>query len=178
VIDEWRARFQAVRHAGDIHLDQDYGTFDFSGPANKTTLYLLLAVAGFLLVLGCINFVNLTTAQAALRAKEIGIRKTMGSSRRQLVVQFLSETFLITLLAVVISVCLAPFILKLFADFVSSGVKADFISQPGIFLFLLGLTVVVSFLSGFYPALMLSGYKPALVLKNQAQSNSLKTAKT
>jgi len=168
-------RSLTIQPLSDIHFDQDYGTFDFSGPANKTTLYLLLAVAGFLLMLGCINFVNLTTAQAALRAKEIGIRKTMGSSRRQLVIQFLSETFLITLLAVIISVCLAPFILKLFADFVSSGVKADFISQPGIFVFLLGLTVVVSFLSGFYPALMLSGYKPALVLKNQAQSNSHKT---
>jgi hypothetical protein len=99
----------------------------------------------------------------------------MGSSRRQLIGQFLSETFLITLLAVIISVCLAPLVLRLFADFVSSGVKADFAGQPGIFLFLLGLTVLVSFLAGFYPAVLLSGYKPALVLKNQAQSNSHKT---
>jgi putative ABC transport system permease protein len=164
-----------VQPLSDIHFNQDYGTFDFSGPANKTTLYLLLAVAGFLLMLGCINFINLTTAQAAQRAKEIGIRKTMGSSRRQLVGQFLSETFLITLLAVIISIGLTPLILKLFSDFIASGVKADFIGQPSIFLFLLGLTILVSFLAGFYPALMLSGYKPALVLKNQAQSNSHKT---
>jgi putative ABC transport system permease protein len=169
------SRSFTVQPLKDIHFDQKYGTFDYSGPASETRLYLLLAVAGFLLILGCINFINLTTAQATQRAKEIGIRKTMGSSRAQLVVQFLSETFLVTLFAVIISVVLTPLILKLFSDFIASGVKADFIHQPGIFLFLFGLTVVVSLLSGFYPALVLSGYKPVLVLKNQAQSNSHKT---
>ncbi len=164
-----------VQPLGDIHFDQVYGTFDFSSPANKTRAYLLLAVAGFLLILGCINFINLATAQATQRAKEIGIRKTMGSTRIQLVVQFLSETFLITLFAVIVSIGLTPVILKLFSDFIAPGVTADFIHQPGIFLFLLMLTAVVSILSGFYPALLLSGYKPVLVLKNQAQSNSHKT---
>jgi len=174
-IKRGNSRSFTVQPLSDIHFNQDYGTFDFSGPANKTTLYQLLVVAAFLLVLGCINFINLTTAQAAQRAKEIGIRKTMGSGRGQIIAQFLSETFLITLLAVIISVALTPFILKLFSDFVASGIKADFIHQPGIFVFLLGLTVLVSFLAGFYPALMLSGYKPVLVLKNQAQSKSHKT---
>ncbi len=169
------SRSFTVQALKDIHFDEKYGTFDFSSAASKTRLYLLLVVAAFLLLLGCINFINLTTAQAAQRAKEIGIRKTMGSSRMQLVVQFLSETFLITFVAVIISVCLTPLILKLFSDFIAQGVKADFIHQPGIFLFLFALTVVVSVLSGFYPALMLSGYKPVLVLKNQAQSNSHKT---
>jgi len=164
-----------VQPLSDIHFNQTYGTFDFSGPANKDRSYMLLAIAGFLLLLGCINFINLTTAQATQRAKEIGIRKTMGSSRTQLVTQFLSETFLITLFAVIISIGLAPLILKLFSDFVAPGVKTDYIHQPGIFLFLFALTILVGILSGFYPALMLSGYKPVLVLKNQAQSNSHKT---
>jgi putative ABC transport system permease protein len=160
---------------GNIHFSEKYGTFDFSSSANKTTLYGLLVIGAFLLLLGCINFVNLTTAQATQRAKEIGIRKTMGSSRMQLVIQFLSETFFITLFAVIISMLLAPVILKLFAEFIAPGIKADFIHQPDIILFLIALTIIVSFLSGFYPALMLSGYKPVLVLKNQAQSNSNKT---
>ncbi len=164
-----------VQPLSDVHFDQVYGTFEFSGAASKNRSYLLLLIAGFLLILGCINFINLSTAQATQRAKEIGIRKTMGSSRTQLIVQFLSETFLITLFAVVISACLAPVILNLFSDFIAPGVKADYIHQPGIFVFLLILTVVVSVLSGFYPALMLSGYKPVLVLKNQAQSNSHKS---
>ena len=164
-----------VQPLSDIHFNQDYGTFDFSGPASKTRAYLLLAIAGFLLLLGCINFINLTTAQATQRAKEIGIRKTMGSTRTQLIAQFLSETFLITFFAVVISIGLTPLILKLFSDFIAAGVKVNFIHQPDIFLFLFGLTVVVSVLSGFYPALLLSGYKPVLVLKNQAQSGSSRT---
>ncbi|HEY4326945.1 MAG TPA: FtsX-like permease family protein [Mucilaginibacter sp.] len=164
-----------LQRLDDIHFNPDYGTFDFSGPASKSTLYGLLVIAAFLLLLGCINFVNLTTAQAAQRAKEIGIRKTMGSSRRQLIFQFLSETFFITLLAVVISIVLTPIILKLFSDFVSPDIKADLLLQPGIVLFLVILTLSVSILSGFYPAIVLSGYKPVLVLKNQAQSNSHKT---
>src|ERR1019366_3514713 len=120
------------------------GTFDFSSSASKTKLYLLLVVAAFLLLLACINFVNLTTAQASQRAKEIGIRKTMGSSRLQLVIQFLSETFLITLFAVMISVLLAPTILKIFADFISPDIHADFIHQPDVIWFLLALTIAVS----------------------------------
>jgi putative ABC transport system permease protein len=164
-----------VQPLSDIHFDQIYGTFDFSGPASKTRSYMLLAIAGFLLLLGCINFINLTTAQAAQRAKEIGIRKTLGSNRRQLITQFLSETFIITLIAVIISLCLAPLLLKQFSDFIASGIKAELISQPSIFLFLFVLTITVSILSGFYPAMMLSGYKPVLVLKNQAQSGSSKT---
>lgn len=174
-IKNGRPRSFTVQPLSDIHFNRIYGTFDFSGPANETRSYLLLVVAGFLLLLGCINFINLTTAQATQRAKEIGIRKTLGSNRGQLIVQFLSETFLITLFAVIISIASTPLILKLFADFIASGVKADFIHQPDIFLFLFGLIIVVSFLSGFYPALLLSGYKPVLVLKNQVQSDSHKT---
>jgi ABC-type antimicrobial peptide transport system permease subunit len=165
----------SLQRLEDMHFDGNYGTFDFADTANKNTLYGLLVIAAFLLILGCINFVNLTTAQATQRAKEIGIRKTMGSSRGQLVIQFLSETFLITILAVIISVALTPLILKLFADFIAPGIKADFLHQPNIILFLIALTFVVSILSGFYPAIMLSGYKPVTVLKNQAQSNSSKT---
>ncbi|WP_121808960.1 ABC transporter permease [Mucilaginibacter kameinonensis] len=164
-----------VQPLSDIHFNQLYGTFDFSGPASKSKSYMLLAIAGFLLLLGCINFINLTTAQATQRAKEIGIRKTMGSSRPQLIMQFLSETFLITLFAVIISIGLTPLILKLFSGFVAPGVKANFLQQPDIFIFLFVLTVIVSILSGFYPALMLSGYKPVSVLKNQVQSGTHKT---
>ncbi len=156
----------------DIHFNENYGTFGAGRVANKTTLYELLAIALFLLLLGCINFVNLTTAQSAQRAKEIGIRKTMGSSRRQLILQFLSETFFITLIAVVVSIGLAPLILKLFGGFVPAGVNANLVNRPDIVIFLAGLTVLVSLLSGFYPALILSGYQPVQVLKNQSLSKT------
>lgn len=156
----------------DLHFDQMYGGLDGGRTANKTTLYGLLVIAAFLLILGCINFINLTTAQASQRAKEIGIRKTMGSTRGQLISQFLSETFIITLFAVIISIGLAPVILKLFADFIPKGITVNYLHQPDLFVFLLVLVVFVSLLSGFYPALMLSGYKPVDVLKNQVQAGS------
>ncbi|MFD0765084.1 ABC transporter permease [Mucilaginibacter lutimaris] len=159
----------------DLHFDQVYGGLDGERTASKTTLYGLLAIAAFLLILGCINFINLTTAQASQRAKEIGIRKTMGSNRSQLIAQFLSETFLITLFAVIIAIGLAPVILKLFTDFIPQGVTANYMHQPDIFVFLLILILLVSLLSGFYPAMMLSGYKPVDVLKNQVQGGGSKS---
>jgi len=158
----------------DIHFNLQYNIFNFSSPASKTTLYQLLAIGIFLLLLACINYVNLTTAQSTQRAKEIGIRKTLGSSRIQLIFQFLSETFLITFFAVCISVLFAPVILKMFADVISPDIHANMLS-PDVMLFLIILTLVISILSGFYPAILLSGYKPASVLKSQLQGNSNKT---
>ncbi|MDO3628073.1 ABC transporter permease [Mucilaginibacter sp. BT774] len=157
----------ALQSLADIHFNPNYGTFN-GRMADKTTLLELSGIALFLLLLGCINFINLTTAQSAQRAKEIGIRKTMGSSRKQLLFQFISETFLLTIIAVIISVAMAPVILKFFASFIPSGVQTSPIAQPNIILFLILLTIIVGLLSGFYPAMVLSGYKPISVLKNQA----------
>lgn len=165
----------SLQKLSDLHFDERYGNFDIGSTANKHTLYGLLVIAAFILVLGCINFVNLSTAQASQRAKEIGIRKTMGSSRFQLIGQFLIETFLITLLAVIISVSLAPVALKLFSDFISKDIKLDLLRQPGLIVFIGLLTIIVSFIAGFYPALVLSSYKPVQVLKNQAYRGTKKS---
>ena len=158
----------------DLHFNSDYGGYDLP-LAHKPTLFGLLAVALFLLVLGCINFINLTTAHAAQRAKEIGIRKTLGSSKKQLIFQFLSETFLLTFIATVISMFLTPLILKAFSGFIPNGLHFSLIEHPGILLFLLILIIVVTILAGFYPSMILSGYKPVLVLKNQAYTGTGKT---
>jgi len=158
----------------DIHFNTDYDNFN-QRLAHRPTLYGLLAVAAFLLLLACINFINLTTAQASQRAKEIGIRKTMGSSRKQLIFQFLSETFLLTLIATILSIALTPLLLKMFAAFVPEGLHFNLFKQPDIIIFLSILILTVSLLSGFYPALLLSSYKPVLALKNQAYSNTGKT---
>lgn len=137
--------------------------------AYMPTLYGLMAVAGILLLLACINFINLTTAQSSERAKEIGIRKTLGGSRKQLVFQFLSETFILTLIATFISIIIAPLLLKAFSDFIPEGLHFN-IQQPGVILFLLITTILVSIFSGIYPALILSSYRPIAVLKNQPVS--------
>jgi len=147
-----------LQKLSDVHFDEGYASF-YERTANKPMLYGLSIIGVFILLLGCINFINLKTAQASQRAKEIGIRKTLGSGRGRLILQFLSETFFITVLAVIISAALVPTILKLFADFIPEGVNADFLHQPGLILFLLLLTIVVSLAAGFYPAVVLSDYK-------------------
>ncbi|HEY0612911.1 MAG TPA: ABC transporter permease [Chitinophaga sp.] len=150
----------------DVHFNSSYAGFD-QRLAHEPTLRGLLVIAAFLLLLACINFINLSTANASHRAKEIGVRKTMGGSRQQLIFQFLGETFLLTLLASVISFFLAPLLLGFFADYTPPGLAFRPLHQPYIFVFLLGLSLLVSFLSGLYPAFILSGYKPVNVLKDQ-----------
>jgi len=160
---------------GDLHFNLDYGVFDESRQADKPTLYYLLAVAAFLLLLACINFINLTTAQASQRAKEIGIRKTLGSQRRQLTIQFLTETFVLTTIATLLSIALTPFLLQVFADFIPADFHPNLIRQPAIIAFLIVLILAVTVLSGAYPAIVLSGFKPIGVLKNQAYANTGQT---
>jgi len=164
----------SLQPLNDVHFNNLYSGVG-QRIAHLPTLYGLLAIAAFLLLLGCINFINLTTAHASHRSKEIGIRKTMGSSRKHLIFQFLSETFLITIIATVLSAILTPVLLKMFEDFIPQGLHFDLLHQPSLILFLVSLIIAVSFLSGLYPALILSGYKPVLVLKNQAFASSAQT---
>jgi len=153
----------------DIHFTGPYDSYG-QRQASKPALYGLLVVAAFLLTLGSINFINLTTAQAGKRAKEIGIRKTMGSSRRQLILQFLSEAFLLTLISTLLSLAITPWLMKLFSDFIPKNLHFSLKGQPHIYLFLMALIITVSLLSGVYPALVLSCFQPIRALKNQTWS--------
>ena len=153
-----------------LHFNEHYGNFD-SPVAHKSTLLGLTLVAGFLILIACINFINLTTANAAQRAKEIGVRKTLGSSRGQLMFQFLGETFLVTLSATVLSVVLTPLILHLFSTFIPKDIH---FSPTSFFVivFLISLLVSVTLLAGFYPAWMLSSANTLEVLKNRAYAGT------
>lgn len=166
-------RFQ-LQPLATVHFDGNYAGFG-QRLAHKSTLYGLLAVGMFLLLLGCINFINLTTANAAHRAKEIGVRKTIGSSRKQLLWQFLGETFFITCIATLLSVAITPILLNMFEGFIPPGLKLNLLTQPILIAFLLLLTLTVSFLAGLYPAIILSGFKPVSVLKNQVFINPSQT---
>lgn len=173
--DDTKHQLQSLN---DIHFNADYGSFDNVGrQAHKPTLYGLLAVALFLLLLGCINFINLTTAQSAQRAKEVGIRKTLGSGKRELIFQFLTETFMLTLLATVLSIAILPWLLKIFSDFIPPEINFNSIDQPHVWIFLLLLVLVMTAFSGFYPALILTKFKPVTVLKNQLHATTSKTRK-
>ncbi|MGN6401464.1 MAG: FtsX-like permease family protein [Flavisolibacter sp.] len=150
----------------NLHFSKLYEGDSAPEKAYRPALYGLMAVAGILLLLACINFINLTTAQSSQRAKEIGIRKTLGGSRKQLIFQFLSETLILTAIATLISVFFAPLLLQAFSGFIPQGIHFD-IKQWGVILFLVITTVLVSLFSGIYPAFILSSYKPVTVLKNQ-----------
>jgi len=171
--DDTKNHLQAL---SDMHFNADYDAFGLR-QAHKPTLYGLLAVAVFLLLIGCINFINLTTAQAAQRAKEIGIRKTLGSSKKELIFQFLSETFLLTLIATIVSIIITPWLLKVFSDFLPPEINFSSINQVHVWVFLAGLIVLMTVFSGFYPALVLTKYKPVTVLKNQVNANSTQSRK-
>jgi len=166
-IDNFKDQFD-LQPLSDVHFNS---TYNYNAPKPETTRNLII-LALFLLSLGIINFINLSTAQSIERAKEIGIRKTLGSSKRRLTMQFLLETFLIALAASLLSFILLPVFLKAFEGFVPSG--ALLANAPlgwiGVFVFL--QLIIVTFLAGFYPAWILTGYAPALVLKNQITKNS------
>ncbi|MEO5581640.1 MAG: FtsX-like permease family protein [Saprospiraceae bacterium] len=152
-----------------LHFNSDLNAFD-NRQASRPTLIGLLLVAAFILLLGCINFINLATARSVYRAKEIGIRKTIGSGKSQLLFQFLSETFALTLIATLISLVIAPWLLNIFRDFIPPGVSFKSINQPHVWFFLIALVLIVSILAGLYPAMILARFKPVTVLKNQTIS--------
>jgi|SRR5882724_7396628 len=147
----------------DIHFNADV----IENPvrtAHMPTLYGLMGIALFILILAVINFINLSTAQSIQRAKEVGVRKVLGSNRRSLVFQFLTETFVLTFFAVLLAGLLVNPVLKAFRSFIPPGV-AFHPFRPYSLIFLLGVTLVASLMAGFYPAKLLSGYLPVLSLK-------------
>src|SRR5262249_49696924 len=148
----------------EIHYDSRFGNFT-GRTFSKDLIFALSLIGVFLLVIACVNFINITTAQAVNRAREVGVRKVLGSSRKQLIWQFLGETGITTFCAstgaaIVAAVCL-PAVNSLLDIHLST---ANLFSTQFILFILLAL-IVVTFLSGFYPALVLSGFKSINVLK-------------
>ncbi|SDQ12872.1 ABC transporter permease [Flagellimonas zhangzhouensis] len=154
----------------NLHFGGEYGEYPFNNSDHVASIKVLKSlgfVALFLLLLGCANFINLNSAQALTRAKEIGIRKTLGSSKKQVIRQFLFETMILTCIAAILSLVLAPLLLNQFVDFLPSDINLSILYSLKGALGILALIVLVSFLSGFYPAFVLSGFRPVSVLKGQ-----------
>ncbi|HWK05132.1 MAG TPA: FtsX-like permease family protein [Puia sp.] len=151
-----------------IHFDSNYRDF-YSRKVHLPTLYILMGIAAFILFIATINFINLSTAQSMRRAKEIGIRKVLGSNRSSLVLQFLVETFLLTCLAVVLSLLITNIALRIFQDFIPQGLGLD-LADSFTWIFLLCTILVTSLLAGFYPALVLSSYLPIRTLQARGRA--------
>ncbi|WP_316840171.1 ABC transporter permease [Pedobacter gandavensis] len=150
----------------EVHHDERFGNFRFSTISYKE-LAGLGVIGVFLLITACINFINLATAQAISRSKEVGVRKVMGSRRSQLVWQFLSETTLITVIALLLACIMTELAIPGMEGLMDNQVSFHLFSEPAIFIFMLLLVVLVSFLAGLYPAFVISGFSPALAIKNK-----------
>ncbi|MFZ6010530.1 MAG: ABC transporter permease [Bacteroidota bacterium] len=155
----------------EMHFDEQYSTYTYS-TTPKETLVALGVIAIFLIVTACINFINLATAEAIKRSKEVGIRKSLGSSRSQLIGQFLGETSMVTVFAMLLSLGLTQIALGILNPFLDLKLGLNFSGDGFLWVFIISVTVVVSLLSGLYPSLVISGYKPALALKNKISSRS------
>ena len=154
----------ALQPLTDIHLRSDLRQ-ELGPNGNLATVYGFLVVAVFILLISCINFMNLATARSAGRAREVGVRKALGAFRGQLVRQFLSEAMLLSFVALGLAAMLAALVLPWFNDFAGKALSFDLARHweyvPAAF----GLAVVVGVLAGSYPAFLLSAFRPATVLK-------------
>jgi ABC-type antimicrobial peptide transport system permease subunit len=161
----------------DIHFSAEFRRSDDGDDFRKAyrpTLYVLMGVAIFILLIAAVNFVNLSTAQSIQRAKEIGVRKVLGSNKKKIMLQFLTETFVLTFFAVIVSMLLVDPMLYLFKDYIPEAVTFHPFNASTL-IFLLVVTILTTVLAGFYPAKVLAGYLPVLSLKGTAvQTNSEK----
>jgi putative ABC transport system permease protein len=157
----------------DVHFNSEFQD-SYSRQAHLPSLYVLMGIATFLLLIAAINFINLATAQSITRVKEIGVRKVLGSSRKNLIFQFFCETLVITSMAVLLSVLFVEPILWAFSDFIPRELTFN-IFEPQILGFLVLITLITSILSGLYPAWVISSYTPVASLKNQVSVGSSRT---
>jgi len=148
----------------DIHL---YSNLDTEIEANGDIayVYVYLAVALFILLIACINFMNLSTARSSLRSMEVGLRKVMGADKSNLIRQFMGESFMLTSISMGLALLLVYLFLPVFSDFSEKQLSLNFFTNPEFLLGIVGLIIVVGLISGSYPALFLSGFQPGKVLK-------------
>jgi len=158
-----------------IHLHSDFqGEPEELGSISY--VYIFSAVALFMIIIACINYMNLTTARSARRAKEIGIRKVTGSTKPQLVVQFLVESTLTTIIALLLSMGLVALLLPTFNALSGKSIGFHALIEPGSILILLGIVLIVGLLGGSYPALYLSSFNPIDILKGSLAKGSSNVA--
>ncbi|MEO6722842.1 MAG: ABC transporter permease [Ferruginibacter sp.] len=166
-VTKYRPKSKNVHHYklqpfAQVHFDGRYG-----GVMEKRNLWILLFIGLFLVITACVNFINLATAQALKRAKEVGIRKVLGSLRGQLFWQFIAETALITIIAAFVAIGLSYLALPFVNEWFKTEMAIQFLSGSLLIIFIPLLVLLVTFLAGSYPGLILSGFRPVSALKGK-----------
>lgn len=146
-----------------IHLHSDYDSFVPNN--NIIYIYILAAVALLILVIACFTYINLSTARSLERAKEVGVRKVIGAGKKQLFFQFISESFIMCISAIILSLLIAVILLPAFNTLTGEQLNAAAIFSPSFILFSFLIAIIVSVLAGIYPSLVLTGFQPIKVLK-------------
>ena len=161
----------------DVHLRSgDIGIPWISHLSNIKYIYIFGSIALFIIILACVNFMNLSTARSAKRAREVGIRKTAGSTRSQLVKQFLAEAFLYSLISSMIAVILVAVLLKPFSNITGESIDVGVAFTASLWIALIALTILIGLLAGSYPAFYLTSFNPVTVLTGKTISKSGKGA--
>lgn len=155
----------------DLHFNDSYGLLE-GRVVPKTKLYSLLLIALFLLIIASINFVNIITAQATRRSKEIGIRKVLGSGRNSLIIQLLTEIGFVAVTATVLAVVLVEISLPFLSYLLEMDISISYLNDPTVLLLLTGLALFVTATAGIYPAIMLSGFKPIVAMESKLSTKT------
>lgn len=155
-----------------VHLTSARWDFNQTPPGSWTTVYGVAGIGVLILLVACFNFMNLSTARAQLRAREIALRKTMGATRLQLILQFLSEAVLMALLALVLAFAAVEILLPAFDRFMQTPIGFNYATDWVLLLMFVGVAIVGGLLSGFYPAMVLSSFRPAATLRTNSSGQS------
>lgn len=155
----------------ELHSSEKFRNYN-EHQVTENMMISLSIIGLFLIITASINFINLTTAQAVKRSKEIGIRKTLGGNKGQLVMQYLGETILISFLASFIGLIISELLMVYLEDIIGYRLNLDMFSNPDSLMFIVGLALIVGLLSGIYPALVMSRMNPVMALKNSLNAKS------
>jgi putative ABC transport system permease protein len=169
--DNYSKRIFNLQPLNELHFDNRY--YGYGGATvSRGNILALVFIGIFLVLTGCINFVNLSTAESIKRSKEVGIRKSLGGTRNQLIGQFLGETGIVTFISIILAIVLAQGVLVYLNPFMEMDLEIAFAGNLPLLSFLVILFVVVSLLSGIYPAFIMSGFSPAMVMKNKTSNKN------
>jgi len=155
----------------DIHL-HSHLRFEHEPNSDIAYVYIFSVVAFAILLIACVNFVNLATARSVTRAKEVGVRKTVGSSRSQLIRQFLAETIVLSFLAILVALSASQFLLPFFNSLTGKSLSVPYLANVYTIPLLIGIALFVGFLAGTYPAFFLASFDPVAVLKGKSLGRS------
>ena len=151
-----------------IHYNTSIGS-DYNDVINPSMIYAFTLIAAFILLIACINYINLSTAKSEKRAREVGLRKVLGAVKKQLVLQFYGETLFVTLISVVLSIVITEMLLPAFNQLSGMSLDVNYFEDPMVLVALVILTLLVSLVAGSYPAVFLSRFQPVKVLKGTFQ---------